>query len=104
VTKLRLIEGYQFRVEFDEGSLPELIVDEPVPMGDGVGPDPIRVLSASVGHCLSSSILHPPRIALINTEHLETTVNLQRERSETGRLRVKNIDVQLNLRVEPPCR
>lgn len=100
VTKLKLLEGYRFCVEFDKGSLSELIVDEPEPIGDGIGPDPIRLLSAAVGHCLSSSLVYALRMALVKIDHLETTVNLTTERNETGRLRVKDIGVQMNLHVD----
>ena len=57
ITKLTLLEGYKFRVEFDVDGMPNLIVDELKPIGQGSGPNPTRLLSAAVGNCLSSSLL-----------------------------------------------
>ena len=55
LTKLGLLEGYRFKVEFDVDGVPNLVVDEMKPIGEGLGPNPTRLLSAAVGHCLSSS-------------------------------------------------
>ena len=100
VTRLKFLDGYRFRVEFDRGSLSDLTMDEPKPIGDGAGPDSIRLLSAAVGHCLSSSLLYALRMALVKIQNLETTVNLTTERNETGRQDVKSIVVQMNLHVD----
>ncbi len=58
LTKLGLLDGYRFKVEFDVNSVPNLVVDEMKPFGEGLGPNPTRLLSAAVGHCLSSSLLY----------------------------------------------
>lgn len=98
ITKLKFLEGYRFRVTFDLG-VPEIIVDEPKPIGGGSGPGSTRLLSASVGHCLSSSFLYCLRKAQIRIKGLETTVKLSTARNEEGRLRVRDIDVQIDLDV-----
>jgi uncharacterized OsmC-like protein len=99
VTKLKFFEGYRFRVAFDLEGVPEILVDEPKPTGEGLGPGPSRLLSAAVGHCLSSSLLYCLRKAKIEVKNLETTVKLSTVRNEEGRLRVRDIDVQIELDV-----
>jgi len=97
VTKLKFHQGYRFRVEFDVEGVSTLLVDEPKPIGEDSGPNATRLLSAAVGHCLSSSLLYCLRRARVNVKNLETTVKATVARNEEERLRVKNIDVQLNL-------
>ena len=50
------IEGYKFAVDF--GSvLPQLLVDEAVPIGDGAGPFPEQLLVTAVANCLCASFV-----------------------------------------------
>jgi uncharacterized OsmC-like protein len=100
VTKLKLLEGYRFKVSFDVEGVPDLFVDEIMPVGEGSGPNPSRLLSATVGHCLSSSLLYCLSKARAKARSLETTVKLSTARNEEGRLRVKDIEVQIDLRVD----
>lgn len=100
ITKLKLLEGYKFRVEFDVDDMPNLIVDELKPIGQGSGPNPTRLLSAAVGNCLSSSLLYCLSKARVRVKNLETTVKTNMGRNEKGRLRVKNLDVQIHLEFE----
>jgi uncharacterized OsmC-like protein len=98
-TKLKLLRGYEFKVEFDVEGVPELAVDEMKPIGESVGPNPTRLLSAAVGHCLSSSLLFCLRKARVSVKDLETTVNASMERNEEGRLRIRSLDVRIHLDV-----
>ncbi len=100
ITKLKLIEGYKFNVEFDVEGMPNLIVDEPKPIGQGSGPNPTRLLSVAVGNCLSSSLLFCLSKAHVRVKSFETTVKTDIERNEEGRLRVKSIGVQIHLDAE----
>lgn len=99
VTKLRSIKGYGFNVEFDLKGMPGLVVDETKPVGNDAGPNPTRLLSAAVGHCLSSSLLFCLAKAKIETKSIETTVATNIARNAEGRLRVKTIDVRIRLDV-----
>jgi len=100
LTKLKLIQDYRFNVEFDVEGVPNLVVDEPKPVGEGVGPNPERLLSAAVGHCLSSSLLYCLHKARVKVRNLETNVKANTWRNEQGRLRVRNIEVQMQLDVQ----
>lgn len=99
-TKLEFLEGYRFRVEFDIDGVPDLVVDEAKPIGEGLGPNPARLLSAAVGHCLSSSLLYCLRKAKIGVKKLDTTVKADIERNEDGYLRIVGVDAQINLEVD----
>jgi uncharacterized OsmC-like protein len=99
VTKLKHLQGYQFNVQFDEKCLPDLSVDEVQPIGDSSGPNPPRLLSAAIGHCLSSSLLYCLRKARVTVNSLEVIVQTHLERSAENRLRVPKINVLIDLGV-----
>ncbi len=100
VTTLKRVEGYKFKAEFDAEGIPDLIVDEFKPIGESSAPNPTRLLSVAVGHCLSSSLLYCLAKARISVLNLETTVKTTLGRNEQGYLRVKNLDVQMHLNVD----
>jgi uncharacterized OsmC-like protein len=97
VTKLKLVKGYAFGVEFDLEGMPGIVVDETKPAGENLGPNPTRLLSAAVGHCLSSSLLYCLSKAKIQAKNMETTVKTNVGRNEEGHMRVQSIDVQIRL-------
>ena len=99
LTKLGLLEGYRFKVEFDVDGVPNLVVDEMKPIGEGLGPNPTRLLSAAVGHCLSSSLLYCLVKAKVKVKKLNTIVKADVERNEEGYLRVASLNVQIHLEV-----
>ncbi|UCH31823.1 MAG: OsmC family protein [Candidatus Bathyarchaeota archaeon] len=99
-TKLRQLQDYKFNVEFDEKSLPNLVVDEIPPIGGSTGPNPPRLLSAAVGHCLSSSLIYCLSKARVKVNAVETMIKTEIERNEKGRQRVKKIDVLIDLDVD----
>ena len=99
VTKLKFIQGYRFKAIFDLERVPDILVDESKPAGEGLGPNPTRLLSVAIGHCLSSSLLYCLRRARIEVKGLETNVKATIARNEEGRLRVRDIDVQIDLDV-----
>jgi uncharacterized OsmC-like protein len=100
VTKLKRVDGYKFKAEFDAESIPDLIVDELKPIGKSSAPNPTRLLSVAVGHCLSSSLLYCLSKARIPVIDLETTVKTTLGMNEQGYLRIKNLDVQMHLCVD----
>jgi len=99
VTKLRFLQGYQFNVEFDIEGMPELLLDEQKPTGQNAGPNPTRLLSAAIGHCLSSSLIYCLLKARVRINNIETTVSTNTTRNKEGYLRVEGINVQINLDV-----
>jgi uncharacterized OsmC-like protein len=99
-TKLKLIQGYKFQAKFDAADIPDLLVDESKPLGENSGPNPTRLLSVAVGHCLSSSLIFCLSKARIKVKNLETTIKATHERTEEGRLRIRKLEVQMRLDVD----
>ena len=99
VTKLQLIDGYKFNVKSDLEYIPNLIVDETKPEGEGSGLNPPRLLATAVAHCLSSSLIYCLKKARITPTKLETLAKTNLYRNENGRLRIRNIGIQINLKV-----
>jgi len=98
-TKLKNVSGHKFQVEFDEPRYPKLIVDEEEPLGKGEGPNPVRLLSAAVGQCLSSSLIYCLDKARVKVNGLETRVNMELVKCEQGYWRIEGIGVKISLRV-----
>jgi uncharacterized OsmC-like protein len=98
-TKLELVNGYRFKVGFDVEGVPGLVVDEMKPIGEGLGPNPIRLLSIAVGHCVSSSLLYCLSKVRVKAKKLETTVKANVARDKEGYFRIAGIDVHIHLEV-----
>ena len=98
-TKLLRIDGYKFDVNFDVDYLPNLVADEPKPIGEGSGPNAPRLLAAAVGQCMSSSLIYCLNKARIPIVSLETTVKTNLFKNEKEQTRIRSIDVQINLEV-----
>ncbi len=88
---------YSFRVTFDGTSMPALLTDETPPIGRGAGPDPTRLLAASIGNCLSSSILFALRKFKNQPGTIVTRVRAEHARNPRGRLRVARVSVEIQL-------
>jgi len=99
-TKLVFLEGYRFKVEFDVDSVANIVVDEMKPVGEGLGPNPTRLLSVSVGQCLSSSLLYCLGKARVKVKKLATVVTADVRRNDEGYLRVVGLVVQMHLEVD----
>ena len=99
VTRLKYLKGYKSVVQFDLEGIQDLLVDEPEPVGEGEGPNPTRLLSAAIGHCLTSSLVFCLNKARVKIKGLETTVTLSTARNEENRLRVNRTDVEISLDV-----
>jgi len=91
---LTLLENYSFNVDF--GDFGHFISDEPSPIGNDLGPDPVRLLAASVGNCLAASLLFA--IRKFNGDAGKITAQVTGEITRVaGRLRVTQLQVVLNL-------
>lgn len=92
-------QDYQFDVQFG-ADIPALHVDEPAPLGQGLGPSPVQLLATAVGNCLSASLLFALRKYKQNPDPLRTEVTAEVGRNADKRLRVLGIHAKLHLGVE----
>lgn len=98
--RLALEDGYRFRADFGDGR-PQLLMDEPPPLGAGSGPNASAVLGAAVGNCLSASLLFCLRKARVDVEGMAADVDVTVARNERGRLRVSAVHVDLHPELAP---
>jgi uncharacterized OsmC-like protein len=89
---------YQFIVRVGE-TIPEFIIDEDPPLGDGRGPSPEALLGASIGSCLASSLLFCLEKARVTVDKLRVRIDVHKMRNERGRLRIGSIRVGLDAQV-----
>ncbi|MDI1272849.1 OsmC family protein [Polaromonas sp.] len=89
---------YRFDIHFG-GDIPLLTGDEPAPLGTGLGPSPVQLLSAAVGNCLSDSLLFALRKFKQTPEPMRCDITSQVGRNPEGRLRVLAMTARLTLGV-----
>lgn len=92
---------YVFRVIFDDTSAPDLLTDEPEPLGGGSGPNPSRMLVAAVANCMSASLLFALRKFRNTPGKLVTRATATLGRNADKRLRVARIDATITLPDDP---
>ncbi len=100
--QIERVHDYEFRVRFDRPGVPDLIIDEPRPLGQEMGPNPARILAAAVGSCLSASLAFCLDRAKVPLRDLTTDVSVDLERNDHKRLRVGRIAVLLHPVVDDP--
>jgi uncharacterized OsmC-like protein len=88
---------YSFRIAFDGASLPDLLSDESPPLGHGAGPDPTRLLVASIGSCLGASLLFALRKFKNTPGTIVARMRSYPARNEHGRLRIGHIAAEIQL-------
>jgi uncharacterized OsmC-like protein len=91
-------QDYRFAVRFG-GAVPELVADEPPPLGTGTGPSPVELLATAVGSCLSDSLLFALRKFKQKPEPISCSVEATKGRNGEGRMRVLAIKAVLTLGV-----
>ena len=93
---IRFNRDYQFVAEFDDCvGAPELLLDEPEPLGDGIGPNAATVLGAAIGNCLAASFTFGLRKSRADIADFTAHVVTHVRRNEQGRFRIAGIDVDL---------
>lgn len=89
---------YRFDVQFG-GDSPVLTTDEPPPLGMGLGPSPVQLLSAAVGNCLSDSLLFALRKFKQAPEPIRCQIISEVGRNADNRLRVLKMTAVMTLGV-----
>ncbi len=93
--ELRQQEAYRFEANFPGERFPALVLDEAVPLGGGAGPNPSRLLAASVGHCLASSLYLCAQKSRVPLKEIRVRSEATLVRNEKGRLRIGGISVRI---------
>ena len=94
-------EGFDFRVKFDWPDNPELLLDEPEPLGHRHGPNAVRLVAAAVGNCLAASLLFCLKTKFKQSPGpLRASVTGQLARNERGRIRIGGLAVKIHLAEE----
>ena len=91
---MKLLDNYLFEVDF--GSFGKIITDEPTPLGNDDGPNPVRLLAASVGNCLAASLVFALRKFKDDPGGVSATVTGQLARQDK-RWRIETLDVDIHL-------
>ena len=89
--------AYGFRIRFDEASIPELLSDEPAPLGEGRGPNPSDLLLAGVANCLGASLLFALRKFKNAPGPIQVQIEAEKARNEAGRWRIPKARVRILL-------
>ncbi len=96
--KLEQLSKYTFEVTVDNPSSWKTIIDEAPPLGEGKGPEASKILAASVGYCLTASLLFCLQKSRIEIpEGTTTEVRTTVARNKKGRWRISEISVKINL-------
>ena len=96
VTRIEMLQDYQFKVTFSRETLEPLLMDEPVPVGKGEYPNAGLLIAAATGNCLASSLSFCLRRARVEVKGMTAVVKTTVERNQKGRLRITGIQVELN--------
>ena len=91
---------YEFVVRF-KPEQPELVMDEPAPLGKDVGPSASRVLAAAIGNCLSASLVFACRKQGVRLNGVHTNVKVAIGRNENRRLRIASVEVEIDPNAAP---
>lgn len=102
VIHLEHLQGYVFRTRFDKAQHPDLLVDEPAPLGTDSAPNPARILAAAVANCLAASLQFCLAKAGIKPTALTAEAHVQLVRNDENRLRIGRVDVTLNPELDNP--
>ncbi len=92
------LNDFEFKVKLDDGK--EFLMDEPEPIGSGNGPNPARLISASIGYCLSASLFFALQKARVDSKILKSTVTTQIGRNDKGRLRITGSKIIINANLD----
>src|SRR5579862_1537650 len=94
-TDLDQVERYRFTVAFADAPFPGPTVDEPPPVGEDRGPNPVQALAMAVGHCMSSTFVNTLERAHVRVTPIHTTVRATVGENAKGRRRVQRLTIEI---------
>ena len=90
-------DDYAFRIHFEDTALDSLLGDEASPLGKDRGPNPARLLLASIANCLVASLLFAMRKQRNQPGKLRAEITAIPLRNAEGRWRIPQAFVELQL-------
>ncbi|GEP12617.1 OsmC family protein [Methylobacterium gnaphalii] len=90
------VKGFKFLVDFGE-AFPNLVTDEPEPIGRGAGPSPEQLVIAGVSNCLCASLAFALGKFKQEGGGVSARAAARIERNDEQRLRIGGIDVEITL-------
>ncbi|MBM3582665.1 MAG: OsmC family protein [Alphaproteobacteria bacterium] len=87
---------YRFLIDFGE-TIPQLLADEPAPIGSGQGPSPDQLLLAAVANCMSASLFFALKKFKQDAGGIRTTASARVGRNAENRLRIQEIALTIRL-------
>ncbi|GLS46487.1 OsmC family protein [Methylobacterium brachythecii] len=90
------VDGFKFLVDFGE-AFPDLVTDEPEPIGRGAGPSPEQLVIAGVSNCLCASLAFALGKFRQEGGGVSARAAARIERNAEQRLRIGGIDVEITL-------
>lgn len=93
-------EKYRFLIDFGE-EIPQMVSDEPPPIGDNAGPSPERLLAAAMANCLCSSLLFAINKFKGDPGKVSATATCETGRNDSNRLRITHVKVDIVLGAKP---
>ncbi|WP_304640279.1 OsmC family protein [Pseudomonas sp.] len=89
-------EGYRFVASYGDQT-PDLLIDEPPPLGHSAGPSPVQLLVTAVASCLTDSLVFALGKFRQPTDGIGTQAIAYVGRNAENRLRVSRIEARLQL-------
>ncbi|WP_186248959.1 MULTISPECIES: OsmC family protein [unclassified Burkholderia] len=86
-----------FEVVFAGTTLAPVLTDEPPPLGDGRGPNPIRLLAAAVATCLAASLQFALEKQHVDPQPIAAHIDVDMVQNEAGRVREGGLAVRLTI-------
>lgn len=93
-------QGYAFLIDFGD-DIAELLSDEPQPLGAGAGPNPSRLLLASIANCLAASLTFSLRKFKNTPAPMHAEIGGEMVRNADGRWRIPKAEVEIRLAETP---
>lgn len=91
---------FVFRVDFGLEGVNDLIMDEPEPVGGGMGPNASRLIAAAIGNCLGASLLFCLGKSRVEVSGMKANIEGVVARNEEGRWRIRELNVELTPEID----
>ncbi|HUY01083.1 MAG TPA: OsmC family protein [Candidatus Deferrimicrobium sp.] len=102
IVSLEWLEDLTFKLNFENPSLPELLIDETHDNNslEAIGPNPARLLLSAILGCLNASFAFCLKKSRVPLKTMKAKGELTIQRNEEGFLRVSQMNIELTPEIE----